>query len=79
MVPASVPAISAPYAAEQATPWSRPLSMASGMPSPALADSDPAYGCEDDHDLHPLCAEQDPQRDEKPAGFLMSCGKKIKK
>jgi len=35
-VSASAPAISAPYAAEQATPRSRPLSMASGMPSPAL-------------------------------------------
>jgi hypothetical protein len=36
MAPASAPAISASYAAEQATPRSRPLSMVSGMPSPAL-------------------------------------------
>ncbi len=41
-VPASAPAVSAPSTAEQATPRSRPLSMASGMPSPALAVSDPA-------------------------------------
>jgi len=40
--PASAPAISAPSAAEQAPPRSRPLSMASGMPSPALAVSDPS-------------------------------------
>jgi len=30
-----------------------------------------SYRCEDDHDLHPLCAEQDPQRDEESTGFLM--------
>jgi integron integrase len=43
MVPASAPAISAPYTAEQATPRSRTLSMASGMAaSPALAGCDPA-------------------------------------
>ena len=41
-VPASTPAVSAPSTAEKATPRSRPLSMASGIPSPALAVSDPA-------------------------------------
>jgi len=41
-VPASAPAVSAPSTAEKATPRSRPLSMASGIPSPALAVSDPA-------------------------------------
>ncbi len=40
--PASTPAISAPSTTEKATPLSRPLSMASGMPSPSLAVSDPA-------------------------------------
>ena len=40
--PASAPAVSAPSTAEKATPRSRPLSMASGMPSPALAVADPA-------------------------------------
>ena len=31
---------------------------------------DRAFGREDDHDIHSLCAEQNSQRDEEPAGFL---------
>lgn len=41
MALAPVQAISTPSTVEKQTPWSRPTSMATGMPSPALAVSDP--------------------------------------